>query len=88
MEIGHQQARKYLQELHADGDLYISGWIRKGRAVYHAIYGIRRDGDTDEPRPEPISQSESMKRFRVSLKIKEQYAYLNASSEKSRSDLS
>lgn len=78
MEIGHQQARKYLQELHADGDLYISGWTRKGRATYHAIYGIRKPGAgyPDEPRPEPLTQSEIMKRFRASIRSKEQYAHL------------
>lgn len=81
MEIGHQQARKYLQELHADGDLYISDWTRKGLARHHAVYSLKREGDTDESRPEPISQSESMKRYRASLRSKERYDHFNIATE-------
>lgn len=91
-EINHQTARQYLQGLHKEGKLYISGWTRThANSAYHAIYSIRNFREDDEEKPHPITQSMSMKRFRQSIKAKEIHNGIIAISKQSKessSDLS
>lgn len=79
LDVGQQQGRKYLQELHADGDLYICGWTRKsGTGHWAAVYGLKTVGDeVDEVKPKPIGKSEIMNRYHVKIKAKDLYNELS-----------
>lgn len=58
--------------LYKAGRIYISGWKRKQNAgKWKRIYSVRMDKEKDEPIPDKVSASESMKRYRAKLKHKE-----------------